>query len=188
MLAIMIAPMIDTHLSAESETPNSSWTAGNPTLIVPIVLAMTKEPGPSTSSALTSAGVMPAKTLKRSSFKGRALLGGRDEFHRQRVHTMARVFRRQPLAEEDVAQVSAAVVALDLDAHAIRVGQTLDRSRHLVVERRPAATGVELVLAAVELSVTAAANVAAGLVEVVVLAGEWGLRALHLDHVALVGR
>src|SRR6476660_2692633 len=121
MLAIMIAPIIDTHLSAESETPNSSCTAGRPTLIVPIVLAMTNEPGPSTSSALTSAGVMPAKTLKRSSFKGESLLGGRDELHRQAVHAMARVLRRQPFAEEDVAQVCAAVVALDLDAHAVRV-------------------------------------------------------------------
>src|SRR3954453_12358871 len=95
MLAIMIAPMIDTHLSAESETPNSSWTAGRPTLIVPIVLAMTNEPGPRTSSALTSAGVIPAKTLKRRSFKGGALLGRRDELHRQRVHAMTRVLRCQ---------------------------------------------------------------------------------------------
>src|SRR5215218_3312130 len=129
MLAIMIAPMIDTHLRADNETPNSSCTAGRPTLIVPIVLAMTNEPGPSTSSALTSAGVMPAKTLKRSSFKGGALLGGGDEFHRQRVHAMARVLRRQPLAEEDVTQVRATVVALDLDAHAVWVRQALDCAR-----------------------------------------------------------
>src|SRR3954469_13388918 len=114
MLAIMIAPMIDTHLSADSETPNSSCTAGRPTLIVPIVLAMTKEPGPSTSSALTSAEVRPAKMLKRCRFKGAALLGCGDELHRQRVHTMARVLRRQPFAEEDVTEMSAAVVAFDL--------------------------------------------------------------------------
>src|SRR3954470_12814368 len=108
MLAIMIAPMIDTHLSADSDTPNSSCTAGKPTLIVPIVLAMTNEPGPSTSSALTSAGVMPAKTLKRSSFKCGALLGCWNELHRQGIHAMTRVLRRKPFAEEDVAQVSAA--------------------------------------------------------------------------------
>src|SRR5215212_5672689 len=114
MLAIMIAPMIDTHLSAESDTPNSSCTAGRPTLIVPIVLAMTKEPGPSTSSALTSAEVRPAKTLKRSSFKEEALLGCRDELHRQRVHAMPRVLGRKPLSQEDVAQVSTAVRALNL--------------------------------------------------------------------------
>src|SRR4051812_26543524 len=121
MLAIMIAPMIDTHLSADNETPNSSCTAGRPTLIVPIVLAMTNEPGPSTSSALTSAEVRPAKTLKRVRFKDAALLGGGDELHRQRVHAVARVLRREPLAQKDVAQVSAAVVALDFDAHAIGV-------------------------------------------------------------------
>src|SRR5687767_2514184 len=121
MLAIMIAPMIDTHLSADSDTPNSSCTAGKPTLIVPIVLAMTNEPGPSTSSALTSAEVRPVKTLKRARFKSAALLGGGDEFHGQRVDAVPRVLGREPLAQEDVAQVSAAVGALDLDAHAIGV-------------------------------------------------------------------
>src|SRR3954454_8892845 len=155
MLAIMIAPIIDTHLSADNETPNSSCTAGRPTLIVPIVLAMTKEPGPSTSSALTSAGVMPAKTLKRSSFKCGALVGCRDELHRQGIHAMARVLSRQPFAEEDMAQVRAAVVALDLDAHAIRVRQTLNGARYLIIEGRPAAARVEFVLAAIKHGVAA---------------------------------
>ena len=90
---------------------------------------------------------------------------------------MARVLCCQPFAEEDVAQVSAAVVALDLDAHTVRVGQTLHRARHLVVESGPAAAGVKLVLAAIKLGVAAAADVAACLVEVVVLAGERWLGA-----------
>src|SRR3954454_10772403 len=167
MLAIMIAPIIDTHLSADNETPNSSCTAGRPTVVVPIVLAMTKEPGPSTSSALTSTGVMPAKTLKRSSFTCEALLGCRDELHRQAVHAMARVLCCQPFAEEDVAQVSAAVVAFDLDAHAVRVRQPLHRARHLIVEGRPAAARVEFVLAAIKHGVAAAADIAARFVEIV---------------------
>src|SRR4029079_14695881 len=83
MLAIMIAPIIDTHLSADSDTPNSSCTAGRPTLIVPMVLAMTNEPGPSTSDALTSEEVRPAKALKRCRFKGAELLGCGDELHRE---------------------------------------------------------------------------------------------------------
>ena len=45
---------------------------------------------------------------------------------------MARVLRREPLPEEHVAEVSAAVGALDLDALAVRVGQTLDGADHLV--------------------------------------------------------
>src|SRR6185436_637171 len=149
MLAIMIAPIIETHLSADSDTPNSSCTAGRPTLIVPIVLAMTNEPGPSTSSTLTSAEVRPANTLKRARFKSAALFDCGDELHRQRVHAMARVLRREPLAQENVAQVTATVGALDLDTHAVGVRQALHSARHLVVEGRPAAAGVELVGAAV---------------------------------------
>src|SRR3970282_331246 len=110
---------------------------------------MTNEPGPSTSSALTSAGVRPVKTLSRCRLKDEALFGCRHEFHRQRVHAVARVLGRQPFAEEDVAQVAAAVGALDLDAHAIGVWQALDGTRYLVVEGGPATAGVELVLAAV---------------------------------------
>ena len=97
---------------------------------------------------------------------------------------MTRVLGREPLAEEDVAEVAAAVGALDLDAHAVGVGQAPDGAGDLVVEGGPAAVGVELVVGAIEGRVAAAADVGAGLVEVVVLAGEGRLGALVLDDVA----
>ena len=45
-----------------------------------------------------------------------------DEFHRERVYAMAGVRRGEPFTQENVAQMAAAVGALDLDSHAVRVG------------------------------------------------------------------
>ena len=101
---------------------------------------------------------------------------------------MTRTFRREPFAKEHVAEVAAAVSALNLDAVAIRVGQTLHGTGDLVIEGWPPAVSVELVLGAVELGVAAAANVGAGFVEVIVLAGEGRFGAFGLDDVPLAQR
>lgn len=63
---------------------------------------------------------------------------------------MPRVPGRKPLPLENVAQMPSAASALDLYALAVRVGNSTDGPRNLLVERRPAATGVELVLRPIE--------------------------------------
>ena len=70
---------------------------------------------------------------------------------------MTRVFRREPLAEEHVAEVAAAVHAGDLGPVPVRVRRTKDRAGDLVVEARPAAVGIELVLGTVQRRVAATA-------------------------------
>lgn len=101
---------------------------------------------------------------------------------------MTRVVLREPLAKEHVAEVAAAVGALNLDALTVRVGQTFHGADDLIIEGRPAAVSVELILGAVEPGVAAAANVGAGFIEVIVLAGEWRFGTSGLDHVPLAGR
>jgi hypothetical protein len=81
---------------------------------------------------------------------------------------VARVLRCEPLTKEDVAEVSPAVVALNLDSIAVRISQTLDGCGDLIVESRPATVRVELVIGAIEFGVAAAAEVSAGLVKVIV--------------------
>ncbi len=83
-----------------------------------------------------------------------------------------------------MAEVAAAVRALDLGAHAVGIGQPVHRARDLLVERGPAAVRVKLVVGAIERGVAAPADVGAGRVEVVVLAGEGPLGALPLDDIA----
>ena len=52
--------------------------------------------------------------------------------------------RREALVLEDVSEVSVALRADDLDAHAIGVGNFTDRAGNSVVKSRPAATTIEL--------------------------------------------
>src|SRR5262245_59797826 len=82
-----------------------------------------------------------------------------------------------------MAEMAAAVVALDLDPHTDGLRLPLHRARDLVVEGGPAATGVELRGGRVERRVAAAADVRSVLVELVVLAGERRLGPLVDDHV-----
>src|SRR4051812_6342400 len=74
------------------------------------------------------------------------LLRLRVEGDRQAVHAVAGVLRGHVLATEDVAQVGVAAGAADLGAeHAVgAVVDLLDGARDGIVERGPAAVGVEL--------------------------------------------
>jgi hypothetical protein len=58
---------------------------------------------------------------------------------------MPSVRRREALAHEHVAQVAAAVRALDLDPHTVRVRKVTYGSLDLLVERRPPTVSVELI-------------------------------------------
>ena len=99
-------------------------------------------------------GVYPTLTAARVHGSAGRLRPGRvrrgwlrcDEFHRERVYTMAGVGRGEPFTQENVAKMAAAVGALDLDSHAVRVGQPVHCSRYLLVERRPSTVSVELIV------------------------------------------
>ena len=82
------------------------------------------------------------------------------EFEYVAVDAVALVSRRRAVVE-DVAQVAAAVGADDLGPAAIGVGDAPDAALDLVVEARPAAAAVELVLRAVERGVALPADVGA---------------------------
>ena len=99
-----------------------------------------------------------------------------------RVHAMPRVPRRQSLPLEDVAQMAPAASTLDLYALAVRVGESTDGSRNLLVKRRPAATSVELVVRPIEGCPALLAFVRPGFGRAFVLPREGWLGALVEDH------
>ena len=72
---------------------------------------------------------------------------------------MAGVLPGEPLAEKDMAEVRVAGGAGDLGALPVRVLGALHGAGHLVVEARPAAMRIELVLRTVEGRLAAAADV-----------------------------
>jgi hypothetical protein len=93
----------------------------------------------------------------------------------------------EALAVEDVTQVAAAGRAQNFDAAAIGVGLVADGAGELLVEAGPAAAGVELAVGAVEGGVAPAADIDAGLKEVVVFASEGPLGALMDDDALFSG-
>src|SRR6476661_4292835 len=82
---------------------------------------------------------------------------------------------------EDVAEVAAAIRALDLDSPAVTVRDVRYRSRDLLVEGGPAAARVELRVGGVQRRVALPAEIGALDVEVVVFAGERKLGAFVED-------
>ena len=107
---------------------------------------------------------------------GQRLPGGHEP-DRQRIDTLARILLGQPFAHELVAQVAAAVGASDFRAPAVRIEQAPERARVAIVERRPAATGIELALRREQRGVAAPADVGPRLVEIVVFTREGALGA-----------
>ena len=59
---------------------------------------------------------------------------------------MAGIFLRKSFAMENMPQVSVAISTEDFNATTISVSPSLDRVLDFVVETRPAASGMELVL------------------------------------------
>ncbi len=58
---------------------------------------------------------------------------------------MAGILGGQLFPEKNMAEVRAAISALDFRANAVGVGQALYRSRYFIVKARPAAMGFKLV-------------------------------------------
>ena len=95
---------------------------------------------------------------------------------------MASVSRREPLPLEDVTEVASAPRALDFDPFAVRIGETADRSGDLLVEGRPTAMGVELVVRPIEGSPALLAFVRPGVEVRLVFARERRFGAFVEDH------
>ena len=94
---------------------------------------------------------------------------------------MSGVFFREVLPDEDVSQMSAAVGALNLCAHAVRVRQPLNRAWDLLVETWPTTARLKLVLRTIQRSAAAFADIGAFIPESKVFTGERHLRTL-LDY------
>lgn len=95
---------------------------------------------------------------------------------------MPGVLGGEQFTDEDMAEMTAAASALYFDAIAIRIRQLPNGALDLLVERRPAAAGMELRTRNVEGRVAPAADISALNEEVVVLAGKWALSPLvHND-------
>jgi hypothetical protein len=110
----------------------------------------------------------------------------RDELHGDRVHAVAGVARGEAFAPEDVAEVTAAVLAGDLDPATVGIEALADRALDRLVEARPTAARVELVDRFVERRVATPADEGADLVELLVFAAEGPLGALIDDDSLLV--
>lgn len=104
------------------------------------------------------------------------------------IDAMSRVRRRpEPLAEEHMAQVAAALLAHGLGARAVRVSAGRHGARQAVPVRRPPAPGVEFLVRAVQRGAAARAVVGAPLrVMLVVGAGVGGLRGLKAQYPVLL--
>lgn len=98
---------------------------------------------------------------------------------------MPGVLRRQPFTGKDMTQMSAAGSALYFDAMAIWIRQPPDGAFDFLVERGPAAAGVELRIRNVEWRLALSADVRALDEEIVVFAGKWALSPLVHDDVRL---
>lgn len=104
-----------------------------------------------------------------------------NEPHRERIHAMARVFFRDAFAAENVAEVRAAGVALDLGPPTVRIDQFPYGSGNGIVKSRPAALRVELVRRAVEFRAAAFADVGACFEELIVFTAARRFGSLVLD-------
>ena len=84
---------------------------------------------------------------------------------------MPRVLRGEAFAFEDVAEVTFAVGADDLDAAAVGIGVLVNSSGNFIIEARPSATRFEFISGLIEWLVALAADVGSGEFVVFVLAG-----------------
>ena len=98
-----------------------------------------------------------------------------NELHGDGIDTMTGVFCGKPFSDEDMAKVSTTVVTNDLSPSSIRIGYAFNGTWDLVIKGRPSATGVELIIRAVEWGVTSSANVGARLKMFVIFTGKGAL-------------
>lgn len=108
------------------------------------------------------------------------------ELERYGIDAMASVFGRKFFALEHVSEVSAAIGTDDFGAFAIGVRDALDGAFDLVVEARPSAARVKLVIRSVEWCAALAAGVGAGFVRFIEFSGKGGFGPL-VDYYASFG-
>src|SRR5206468_2411117 len=157
-----------THLRAEAPgavRPSLRWPRG-------LVRRRPRRPAHRSGRASPASG---SPDPPRAASRGRSRL--RDELEGDRVHAVPGVLRRELLADEDVAEVSTARGALDLDAVTIRIRYPVDGAFDLLIERRPAAARMELRIRDIQRRLAAPADVRTLDEEVVVRAREWAFGA-----------
>lgn len=100
---------------------------------------------------------------------------------------MPSVLGRHALAFEDVAEMSAAMIADDLRSPTISVSNAFDGVADLVVEAGPTAPRVELAGRFIQRRVAPSAEIGAGLLAIVQLPGARSLGALVDDDACFFG-
>lgn len=68
-----------------------------------------------------------------------------NEFERNGIHTVARVFSGEPFALEDVSQVAAAIFTNNFNPKTVRIRTSLDRSFDFLIKAGPTAPGIKLI-------------------------------------------
>ena len=126
--------------------------------------------------------VRRAGPMRRTARRRLTCIGCGDELEGDRIHTVAGVLGSEPLALEDVAEMRVAARAPDLDTHSVRIAQSLHRPGDLVIEARPAASSVELIVRSIQRSTASFAHICPGLEVVLLLSGERSLGAVMHDH------
>lgn len=86
-----------------------------------------------------------------------------------------------------MSEVTAAACALDFGTQTVGVGYALYGAGDLLIEARPTATGVKLVIGTIEFGIAAATDVRSLLEKIIVRAGERMFRSLVCDDVLLFG-
>ena len=100
---------------------------------------------------------------------------------------MPGVLRRQPLADEDVAEVATTSGTLYFDALTVGIRESPNGALDLLIEGWPAATGLELRIRNVERHFAAATDVSTLREEIVILARERAFSPFMDDYARLVG-
>lgn len=101
---------------------------------------------------------------------------------------MARIARRKPFSEKNVAEVSSTIAAENFCPVTVGVRHPGNRTLNLLVETWPPAVGIELVFRPVQRGITALACIETGCFVHVVSSGKRAFRALADNYAFLFGR
>ena len=110
------------------------------------------------------------------------------EFHRHRIHAMARVFGSQPFSIEDVAEMTTTIIAKDFRAETVAVGHLLDSALDLIVEAGPTTLANEFVFGTIERRVATPADIGARVFQIRVFADKRPFRPFAQDDTRFFGR
>ena len=107
----------------------------------------------------------------------------RNKTHRQTIHTMPGIFGSKTFAFKYVPQVPATGIAKNFDAATISVGYLFDCTGNFIVETRPATTGIEFVLRAVQGRIALPAKISTSSFKIVIFSGKRPFGSFFQDDV-----